>query len=465
LDFSRNEVGIRGCGHRRPSTRKEPIMKISEATPDASVSGVELLPVSDAGSPKSVTIDNIKAFIIDAIEAVAAGSSVTGADGVFVLQSGVMKPMDIDTVSQYAIDTIWGKAAEAAPDSADVLALKDGGATEKTVTLALLAEYVRATVEATILDVSDLDSGATLADDHVFLVTQGSTGKKVAFSAISTAIYGALKTYVVALTGVTPADADVLYIVQGGIERKVTYANLMASGGDCGAPATTTEDNLPQWSSTQKTLKDGKAVVTAIRASGTADNLSVPTEAAVRAVLGGLKELWVRASDMVASTTAGVATETHEYPTNDMNHDVLLFAGDTADESAEFNVVMPPEWDRLTIKFKAFWAPAHSDANPDEYISLSLAAGAFANDSAMDSTLGTPVAVVDQAISDDDLHISPASAAITVSGSPALGDLIHFKLTRDYDYDYVGAGTAMDVDLRLFGVLIQYQEAYTVAAW
>ena len=438
-------------------------MKISEATPDASVSGVELLPVSDAGSPKSVTIDNIKAFIIDAIEAVAAGSSVTGADGVFLLQGGVIKPMDIDVVSQYAIDTIWGKAAESAPDNADVLALKDGGATEKTVTLALLAEYVRATIEATILDVSDLDSGSTLADDHVFLVTQGSTGKKVAFSAISTAIYGALKDYVVALTGVTPTATDVLYIVQGGVEKKVTYANLMASGGDCGAPATTTEDNLPQWSSSQKTLKDGLALVTAIRASGTADNLSVPTEAAVRAVLGGLKELWIRASDMVASTTAGADIETHEYPTNDMNHDVLLFAGAAADESAEFNIVMPPEWDRLTFKFKAFWAPAHSGANPDEYISLSLAAGAFANDSPMDSTLGTAVVVADQVIADDDMHISPSSGEITVSGSPTLGDLIHFKLTRDYDYD--GGGTAMDVDLRLFGVLIQYQEAYTVAAW
>jgi hypothetical protein len=52
---------------------------------------------------------------------------------------------------------------------------------------------------------------------------------------------------------------------------------------------------------------------------------------------------------------------------------------------------------------------------------------------------------------------------LTVGGTPALGDLIHFKVTRDYDY--AGAGSAMDVDLRLIGILIQFNKTNTVAAW
>jgi hypothetical protein len=61
------------------------------------------------------------------------------------------------------------------------------------------------------------------------------------------------------------------------------------------------------------------------------------------------------------------------------------------------------------------------------------------------------------------LHVSPASSALTVGGSPALGDLIHFKLSRDYDHD--GGGTAMDVDADVLGVLIQYKKNNEVSAW
>jgi hypothetical protein len=40
--------------------------------------------------------------------------------------------------------------------------------------------------------------------------------------------------------------------------------------------------------------------------------------------------------------------------------------------------------------------------------------------------------------------------------------MIHFKLTRDYDY---GGGNAMDIDARVLGLLIQYTKNLAVAAW
>jgi hypothetical protein len=73
------------------------------------------------------------------------------------------------------------------------------------------------------------------------------------------------------------------------------------------------------------------------------------------------------------------------------------------------------------------------------------------------------VLIADQLIVDDDLHVSAASGDITISGTPALGDMIHFKLRRDYDY--TGGGTAMDVPTYVFGVLIQYRENLEVTAW
>jgi len=283
-------------------------IKISEMNADASVGGGELIAVSDASSPKRISVDNIKDYVVDSIEAIAAGGSVTGADSIFILQGGVLKPVDIDLIAQHAIDTVWGKAAESSPDSADILAIKDGGTTEKTVTLALLAEYVRATIEAAILDVSDLadGSGAIAATDYL-LVTQGTTGKRVQISDLNSIIYASLDTYVTALNAVTvSADTDVFYCIQGGTEKKVTLAEISTYlGNPVSGPGSTTINGIPQWSNETGTLKDGLTVGTEIGAVG--DNSSLATTMAVRQALtdfsGG------EAGDIIVdSITDGVAT-------------------------------------------------------------------------------------------------------------------------------------------------------------
>lgn len=257
-------------------------IKISDMTPDASIGGAELIPVSDAGAARSVTIAGIKNYVVDAIEAAAAGTAVTGADSVFVLQGAVLKPVDIDLVAQHAINTVWGKAAETAVDALDIIPLKDGGTTEKTVTAAILAAYILGAIKASVLDVSTLGD-ATLGSTDYLLVTQGTTAKKTTLSAINAAIYAALKAYVAALAAATSTnDADLLYIVQGGVEKQISITTLKTTFGSTVAPAATTENKVPQWSSAQKTLKDGLTVQAAIRASGTAVDTALATEKAVR---------------------------------------------------------------------------------------------------------------------------------------------------------------------------------------
>jgi hypothetical protein len=256
-------------------------IKISELTPDANITGVEIIPVSDGGAAKSVTTGGVKDFTIDSIEGLTAAAGVTGADGVYILKGGELKPVNIDHVAQYAIDKVWGKAAENTVDAADKLPLKDGG-TEKTVTAANLAVYILGAIKASVLDVSTLDT-ATLGAGDYLLVTQGTTAKKTTLSAINAAIYAALKSYVAALSAATSTnDADLLYIVQGGVEKKISITTLKAAFGSTVAPATTTENKVPQWSSAQKTLKDGLTVQTSIRAAGTAADTALATEKAVR---------------------------------------------------------------------------------------------------------------------------------------------------------------------------------------
>lgn len=527
-------------------------IKISDMAADSAITGIEKIPVSDDGAPKSVTVDQIKAYVIDAIEAVTAGTTIAGTDKLFVLESAAIKPLLASTVAAYVAGVLWGKAAETVVDAADVLPLKDGGTTEKTVTAEILATYIRSTITAANFDVTGLTDAGTLGDSDVYLVSQDGTGKKTTLADIRAAVLGGIDAYLGALSAATSANlTDVLYATQGGTEKRVTLAQMKTAINPVIAPATSTEESIPQWDSASLTLKDGLTLQSTVRVAATAVHTALPTEKAVRtamesgminghADIGGAVEgtdtflvddgavgtqrksavsrlwdyvvvcvqalaaktapvaadfvmiqdseasnapkgltlanlklhmeavgtygtVWIPAKMMTPSATAGCAAlASVEYGTNDLTHAVLAFPGITANSSAEFSIVMPSSWDRSAIKFRAYWS-ATGDANADEWIKLSLCAGAFSNDDALDAVLGTAADVADQLIADDDLHVSNASAALTVGGTPALHDVVHFKLTRDYDY--TGGGTAMDVDVRLVGVLIQYKTTNTVAAW
>lgn len=392
-----------------------PNVKITDLAADGTVSGVELFPVSDAGVPKKVTITQVVNYAIDAIEAITTHAGTPdGGDSIMILENdNTLKPCVIEKIQQYMADTMWGKTAETVVDAADIIPLKDGATTEKIVTVAILATYIQTAIEAAILDISDKTNQATPAAANKFLIVDGTTAKYITWTQLSTAVYAAYNAYVTALAAVTvTADADVFYCIQSGTEKKVTLSQIL--------------DHL---GTTYKTK-------------------------------------WIPADATQTSATAGMDTEEKEYGTNDLTHHVLLGDGLLADESVEVNAVLDEDWDLGTVKSKVFWAPGNAAANVGELVAFNIAAGAFSNDDALDTALGTSVEMADAVLADDNLHITPASAAMTIGGSPALGSMLHFKLTRNYDYNNLGAGVAMDVDARIFGILIQYKTSGTsIVAW
>jgi hypothetical protein len=485
-------------------------VRISAMTPEATPDGTELIPASVAGAPRSITTAVLKGYVVDQIEAIGSVGVVEAADGIYILDStdSALKPVATSVVAQHVIDQVWGKADEPTPDGADVLALKDGGSTEKTVTLTNLAEYVRSAIEAAILDVSDLaDGSGTLATTDYMLVTQGTTGKQVTLQDIYDAIYTGLAAHVTGKSSAgTVQGTDELYVVRGGTAYKTTAAAIATYvATQATLSGTGTTDYLASW--TDSTTIGATYNVTESTPGFTAGNdTSVPTTKAVEDRLAAIindqtaigaalvdadtvlvddggagtqrkatmaevlaymrestkyKTAWVPAALMRPTTTAGsAALAKNEYATNDINLDYLAFAGAAADEHAEFDLVMPAGWDLGTIKFKVFWTNA-TGASPADDVSFYMAAGALSDDDAIDAALGTLQLVTDAVTADSDMHVSPASPALTVGGTPALGDLIHFKLSRDYDY----GGTPMVEDAWVFGVLIQYVEDQAVAAW
>jgi hypothetical protein len=128
---------------------------------------------------------------------------------------------------------------------------------------------------------------------------------------------------------------------------------------------------------------------------------------------------------------------------------VLDFDGSTA-ENAQFSIAMPSYWNESTITFQVYWT---STATDTDAVIWDLSAVAVSDNDTIDVDFGTTVAVTDNALSAaEDLCVSAESAALTVGGSPAAGDLVYFNIARDADE---GGDTAAE-DARLIGIKIFY---------
>ena len=172
---------------------------------------------------------------------------------------------------------------------------------------------------------------------------------------------------------------------------------------------------------------------------------------------GQYREVWIDAAAMVPRDTNGAEAATEEYATNDIMVDHYLFDGAT-EEGVQFKLALPDTWNIGTVKVKVYWDAATS-ASASDTVEWGVAGGSYANDDPIDAALGTPATINDVVIAVGDLHISPASSAITIANTPALGDMLIFEVTRQV------AGTDdMTEDAKLLGVSIQYQELTTAAA-
>ena len=183
--------------------------------------------------------------------------------------------------------------------------------------------------------------------------------------------------------------------------------------------------------------------------NGTAESWAAPTRTGV------IRTLWVDAGAMQTRTTLGAESVNTESATSKEMSDSFDF--DTAsDEFCQFRCSLPDEWDRGTIKAKFYWTAASGSGTT----MFMLQAVALRNDDAIDTAFGTAVGVADTLITALDVHITSATAAITVGGTMSLGNIIWWQIYRDVSED------TLDVDAKLLGVMIQYTESGTEpSAW
>jgi hypothetical protein len=160
---------------------------------------------------------------------------------------------------------------------------------------------------------------------------------------------------------------------------------------------------------------------------------------------GGATNLWLPASCFIPKTTAGCGVDSRETSTNDQNFDELLFdAG--SDEFADALVVMPSNYNNGTITARFYWTAASGSGG----VAWAIQGRAFANDDALDTAAGTAQLVTDTLIAADDMHVTSATSAVTIGGTPAANTPIQFSIYRDVS----DAADDLAVDARLLGVEI-----------
>jgi hypothetical protein len=183
-----------------------------------------------------------------------------------------------------------------------------------------------------------------------------------------------------------------------------------------------------------------------------ANNLSEGAAATKRTNLGvayGKQSVWVPAAAMVARTTNGAAPGTLELATNKNMVKTLDFDA-TTQEFAQFDVRMPKSWDEGTVTFIPVWSHAATATNFG--VVWGLDAVAVSDDDTLDVAFGTEQTSTDTGGTTNDSYQGPESAAVTVSGTPQVGDLVMFRIHRDP----ANGSDTMAIDARLHGVLVLF---------
>jgi hypothetical protein len=154
---------------------------------------------------------------------------------------------------------------------------------------------------------------------------------------------------------------------------------------------------------------------------------------------------------MWPSTTNGAAANTKvDFGTNDQDLYVLDFADGATKLLAQATIAMPSDWDGGTVTAAFYWTANSTSTNP---VLWGCQGRSYGNFETVDQAWGSEQTVQDALNGTaNQVAISAATAAITLAGTPAAGELVQFRVSRDP----TSGSDTLAATARLLGVMIAY---------
>jgi hypothetical protein len=187
--------------------------------------------------------------------------------------------------------------------------------------------------------------------------------------------------------------------------------------------------------------------------TGVATFLATPSYTNLAAALtgsvlktAGVETIWIPAGAMKPKATSGAGVGLYDSGSNDVTFATLDFDTTTQEYAHTVPIGMPKSWNEGTVTAVVYWT--NTGGASTETVRWSVAGAAVSDDDTLNVAMGTAQTVDDTWLAQNDLHISAATAAITIGGTPAENDMVIFEITR------VTASDNMAGDARLIGVKI-----------
>lgn len=224
----------------------------------------------------------------------------------------------------------------------------------------------------------------------------------------------------------------------------ITFSSDDGGGNQMGVELATT--SLGLGNGTNGINISGSGVTTQTPSSG--DNTTkIATTAFVNTATTGTQDLFVSAAAMWprASNPCADLAKT-EVSTSLFNIQSLDFDQST-DEFAQMQVVLPRKWNNGTVTVVVYWTAASGSGD----VIWSINGGAYSNDDALSTALGTAQTTTDTFITANDVHVTSATSAITIAGTPADSDILAIQVSRDAD----NGSDTLNADAKLLGISIR----------
>lgn len=237
--------------------------------PVSEPNGNEIIPIKDSGTKKTLTLAGLKEWLednlsidadLDVSDLPAASEPLTDTDLLIIARGSTNGKLSISGFKDYVLGKLSNYvglcAAAQNLSSSDVFYVIQGG-TEKKCTLAQLFDAI---------DAGDVNGPETTTENKI---PQWDSATKKLKDGLS--LQAAVRAAATAVDTAIPTEKAV--------------RTALDAAGDVKAPGSTTQGKIPQWDSASKTLTDGLSLQTSVRASASASDTAVPSEKSVRTEL------------------------------------------------------------------------------------------------------------------------------------------------------------------------------------